>query len=164
MKGRVRMMVNFTYGYLSAQLELSVWIPRLPLQIEVSDTELSQIKGWRVPVMAAGQRYSAGGFWWVWLAHTFSLSMNVWIKNTSFLFKNLLYSWIKNASSLYRHSLFLLCFVQWHNRHRVHFKKCFKNTIAVPINGHASVAPAWFARPAYCLFSKWRFWFPSWHP
>uniref|UniRef100_A0A3Q3VNI8 Uncharacterized protein n=1 Tax=Mola mola TaxID=94237 RepID=A0A3Q3VNI8_MOLML len=56
MKGRVKMMVNFTYGYLSAQLELNVWIPRLPLQIEVSDTELSQIKGWRVPIMATGQR------------------------------------------------------------------------------------------------------------
>nr|XP_020446383.1 transmembrane protein 132C isoform X3 [Monopterus albus] len=50
MKGKVMMMVNFTYGYLSAQLELTVWIPRLPLQIEVSDTELSQIKGWRVPI------------------------------------------------------------------------------------------------------------------
>uniref|UniRef100_A0A8C6UYV0 Si:dkeyp-14d3.1 n=1 Tax=Neogobius melanostomus TaxID=47308 RepID=A0A8C6UYV0_9GOBI len=56
MKGRVRMMVNFTYGYLSAQLELSVWIPRLPLQMEVSDTELSQIKGWRVPITASTQR------------------------------------------------------------------------------------------------------------
>ncbi|KAK7934237.1 hypothetical protein WMY93_005133 [Mugilogobius chulae] len=56
MKGRVRMMVNFTYGYLSAQLELSVWIPRLPLQMEVSDTELSQIKGWRVPITANTQR------------------------------------------------------------------------------------------------------------
>uniref|UniRef100_A0AAQ6IT59 Uncharacterized protein n=1 Tax=Anabas testudineus TaxID=64144 RepID=A0AAQ6IT59_ANATE len=56
MKGKVRMMVNFTYGYLSAQLELSVWIPRLPLQIEVSDTELSQIKGWRVPIMTSTQR------------------------------------------------------------------------------------------------------------
>ena len=58
MKGKVKMMVNFTYGYLSAQLELNVWIPRLPLQIEVSDTELSQIKGWRVPIMAPSQRYS----------------------------------------------------------------------------------------------------------
>ncbi|TNM90211.1 hypothetical protein fugu_004445, partial [Takifugu bimaculatus] len=56
MKGKVRMMVNFTYGYLSAQLELNVWIPRLPLQIEVSDTELSQIKGWRVPTTAPSQR------------------------------------------------------------------------------------------------------------
>lgn len=58
MKGRVKMMVNFTYGYLSAQLELNVWIPRLPLQIDVSDTELSQIKGWRVPITASTQRYN----------------------------------------------------------------------------------------------------------
>lgn len=58
MKGKVKMMVNFTYGYLSAQLELNVWIPRLPLQIEVSDTELSQIRGWRVPIAANSQRYS----------------------------------------------------------------------------------------------------------
>ncbi|XP_044222416.1 transmembrane protein 132C [Thunnus albacares] len=56
MKGKVKMTVNFTYGYLSAQLELNVWIPRLPLQIEVSDTELSQIKGWRVPIIASSQR------------------------------------------------------------------------------------------------------------
>ncbi|XP_054587333.1 transmembrane protein 132C isoform X1 [Nothobranchius furzeri] len=56
MKGKVKMMVNFTYEYLDAQLELSVWIPRLPLQIEVSDTELSQIRGWRVPIAASGQR------------------------------------------------------------------------------------------------------------
>uniref|UniRef100_A0A672PQX8 Transmembrane protein 132C n=1 Tax=Sinocyclocheilus grahami TaxID=75366 RepID=A0A672PQX8_SINGR len=54
--GRVRMMVNFTYSYLSAQLEVSVWMPRLPLQIEMSDPELSQIRSWRVPVDAANQR------------------------------------------------------------------------------------------------------------
>lgn len=45
------MVVNFTYSYMSAQLELNVWIPRLPLQIEVSDPELSQIKSWRVPIV-----------------------------------------------------------------------------------------------------------------
>ncbi|XP_077456371.1 transmembrane protein 132D [Stigmatopora argus] len=50
-KGKVKMVVNFTYSYLSAQLELNVWMPRLPLQIEVSDTELSQIKSWRVPIL-----------------------------------------------------------------------------------------------------------------
>ncbi|XP_050948511.1 transmembrane protein 132C isoform X2 [Labeo rohita] len=55
-RGRVRMMVNFTYSYLSAQLEVSVWMPRLPLQIEMSDPELSQIRSWRVPVDAASQR------------------------------------------------------------------------------------------------------------
>lgn len=58
MKGKVKMTVNFTYGHLSAQLELNVWIPRLPLQIEVSDTELSQIRGWRVPILTPSQRYS----------------------------------------------------------------------------------------------------------
>ncbi|KAJ8260702.1 hypothetical protein COCON_G00164250, partial [Conger conger] len=55
-RGRVRVAVNFTYGPLSSQLEMSVWAPRLPLQIEVSDPELSQIKGWRVPVAPGDQR------------------------------------------------------------------------------------------------------------
>ncbi|KAJ8379930.1 hypothetical protein SKAU_G00007080 [Synaphobranchus kaupii] len=56
MRGKVKMAVNFTYSYLSAQLEMTVWIPRLPLQIEMSDSELSQIKGWRVPIMGGNQR------------------------------------------------------------------------------------------------------------
>uniref|UniRef100_A0A8D2ZNH3 Transmembrane protein 132D n=1 Tax=Scophthalmus maximus TaxID=52904 RepID=A0A8D2ZNH3_SCOMX len=51
--GKVKMMVNFTYSYLSAQLELNVWMPQLPLLIEVSDTELSQIKSWRVPILTS---------------------------------------------------------------------------------------------------------------
>uniref|UniRef100_A0A8C8A879 Transmembrane protein 132D n=1 Tax=Oryzias sinensis TaxID=183150 RepID=A0A8C8A879_9TELE len=52
-KGKVKMAVNFTYSYLSAQLELNVWIPQLPLQIELSDSELSQIKSWRVPILTS---------------------------------------------------------------------------------------------------------------
>ncbi|XP_031426160.1 transmembrane protein 132C isoform X2 [Clupea harengus] len=52
MRGRQSLMVNFTYLYLSTQLELTVWVPRLPLQIDVSDTELSQVKGWRVPILS----------------------------------------------------------------------------------------------------------------
>ncbi|XP_051525801.1 transmembrane protein 132D-like [Myxocyprinus asiaticus] len=51
-QGRLRMLVNFTYSYLSAQLEMKVWFPRLPLDIELSDTELSQIKSWRIPIMS----------------------------------------------------------------------------------------------------------------
>ncbi|XP_077078907.1 transmembrane protein 132D [Siphateles boraxobius] len=51
-QGRVRMLVNFTYSYLSAQLEMRVWFPLLPLDIEVSDPELSQIKNWRIPIMS----------------------------------------------------------------------------------------------------------------
>ncbi|NXH83368.1 T132D protein, partial [Edolisoma coerulescens] len=52
MKGKMNVIVNFTYQHLSAPLEMTVWIPRLPLQIEVSDTELNQIKGWRVPIIS----------------------------------------------------------------------------------------------------------------
>ncbi|XP_066055857.1 transmembrane protein 132D [Chamaea fasciata] len=52
MRGKVNVIVNFTYQHLSAPLEMTVWIPRLPLQIEVSDTELNQIKGWRVPIIS----------------------------------------------------------------------------------------------------------------
>ncbi|XP_068167740.1 transmembrane protein 132C [Antennarius striatus] len=56
MKGRMRMAVNFTYGFLGGRLELSVWIPRLPLQIDVSDTELSPVRGWRVPAPGDAHR------------------------------------------------------------------------------------------------------------
>ncbi|KAM4615725.1 transmembrane protein 132D [Polymixia lowei] len=51
MRGRQSLAVNFTYLHLSAQLLLTVWVPKLPLQIDVSDTELSQVKGWRVPII-----------------------------------------------------------------------------------------------------------------
>ncbi|XP_028852651.1 transmembrane protein 132C isoform X2 [Denticeps clupeoides] len=52
MRGRQSLLVNFSYLYLHTQLQLTVWVPRLPLQIDVSDTELSQVKGWRVPIVA----------------------------------------------------------------------------------------------------------------
>ncbi|XP_078141503.1 transmembrane protein 132C [Centroberyx gerrardi] len=51
MRGRQSLAVNFTFLHLSAQLQLTVWVPKLPLQIDVSDTELSQVKGWRVPIV-----------------------------------------------------------------------------------------------------------------
>ncbi|XP_044190576.1 transmembrane protein 132C [Thunnus albacares] len=55
-RGKSRVMLNFTYGFLSTQLEMNVWMPRLPLRIDVADTELSQIKGWRVPVTTGNRR------------------------------------------------------------------------------------------------------------
>ncbi|KAJ1094707.1 hypothetical protein NDU88_007758 [Pleurodeles waltl] len=48
MKSKVDAIVNFTYQHFTAQLEIAVWLPRLPLQLEISDTELSQVKGWRI--------------------------------------------------------------------------------------------------------------------
>lgn len=56
MKSKVDTIVNFTYQHFTTQLEVTVWVPRLPLQIEISDTELSQIKGWRIPV-TSNKRY-----------------------------------------------------------------------------------------------------------
>ncbi|XP_038200384.2 transmembrane protein 132B [Arvicola amphibius] len=50
MKSKVGTIVNFTHQHFTSQVEVTVWVPRLPLQIEISDTELSQIKGWRIPV------------------------------------------------------------------------------------------------------------------
>ncbi|XP_036679277.1 transmembrane protein 132B [Balaenoptera musculus] len=50
MKSKVDTIVNFTHQHFTSQLEITVWAPRLPLQVEISDTELSQIKGWRIPV------------------------------------------------------------------------------------------------------------------
>ncbi|XP_021113316.1 transmembrane protein 132B isoform X2 [Heterocephalus glaber] len=50
MKSKVDTVVNFTHQHFTSQVEVTVWAPRLPLQIEISDTELSQIKGWRIPV------------------------------------------------------------------------------------------------------------------
>nr|XP_060641585.1 transmembrane protein 132D [Anolis sagrei ordinatus] len=52
MKGKTSVLVHFMYQHLSAALEMTVWVPRLPLQIEVSDTELNQIKGWRIPIVS----------------------------------------------------------------------------------------------------------------
>lgn len=56
MRGQQSLAVNFTYLHLSAQLHFTVWVPKLPLQIDVSDTELSQVKGWRVPIVT-NKRY-----------------------------------------------------------------------------------------------------------
>ncbi|XP_061732670.1 transmembrane protein 132C [Nerophis ophidion] len=56
-RGKRGVMLNFTYSFLSAQLEMSVWMPRLPLFIDMADPELSQIRGWRVPGMKGKKRY-----------------------------------------------------------------------------------------------------------
>eukprot|EP00062_Callorhinchus_milii_P011578 gi/632958124/ref/XP_007894856.1/ PREDICTED: transmembrane protein 132E [Callorhinchus milii] len=50
-RGSMNARVVFSYEHLSAPLELTVWVPKLPLQIELSDGKLSQVKGWRVPIL-----------------------------------------------------------------------------------------------------------------
>ncbi|KAJ8266361.1 hypothetical protein GJAV_G00129530, partial [Gymnothorax javanicus] len=50
-RGSMNARVIFSYEHLSAPLELTVWVPKLPLQVELSDSKLSFIKGWRVPIL-----------------------------------------------------------------------------------------------------------------
>ncbi|XP_061461129.1 transmembrane protein 132E isoform X2 [Rhineura floridana] len=50
-RGSMNAGVSFTYEHLTALLEMTVWVPKLPLHIELSDLRLSQVKGWRVPVL-----------------------------------------------------------------------------------------------------------------
>ncbi|XP_072099359.1 transmembrane protein 132E isoform X1 [Mobula birostris] len=50
-QGSMNARIMFDYEYLSAALELTVWVPKIPLQIELSDRKLSQVKGWRVPIL-----------------------------------------------------------------------------------------------------------------
>uniref|UniRef100_A0A4X2LE62 Transmembrane protein 132E n=1 Tax=Vombatus ursinus TaxID=29139 RepID=A0A4X2LE62_VOMUR len=50
-RGSMNARVTFRYDLLSAPLEMTVWVPKLPLHIELSDAQLSQVKGWRVPIL-----------------------------------------------------------------------------------------------------------------
>nr|XP_008123055.1 PREDICTED: transmembrane protein 132E [Anolis carolinensis] len=50
--GSMNAGVSFGYEHLSALLEVTVWVPRIPLRVELSDPHLSQVKGWRIPIVA----------------------------------------------------------------------------------------------------------------
>lgn len=61
-RGSMNARVVFSYEHLSAPLELTVWVPKLPLVVELSDSTLSFIKGWRVPILPDRR--------WGWAPHT----------------------------------------------------------------------------------------------
>jgi transmembrane protein 132 len=44
------------YGQLSSVIYMRVWIPELPLDVDLSDTKLSQIVGWRIPASSTQMR------------------------------------------------------------------------------------------------------------
>ncbi|XP_076867226.1 transmembrane protein 132E isoform X2 [Brachyhypopomus gauderio] len=50
-RGSMNARVIFSYEHLSAALELTVWVPRLPLRLQLSDSRLAFVKGWRVPIL-----------------------------------------------------------------------------------------------------------------
>ncbi|XP_030078077.1 transmembrane protein 132A isoform X2 [Microcaecilia unicolor] len=46
-RGALKVRVDFWYERLWTSLHLRVWVPLLPLRVEVSDIHLEQIRGWR---------------------------------------------------------------------------------------------------------------------
>ncbi|KAM5248233.1 transmembrane protein 132A [Ctenodactylus gundi] len=48
-RGAEAVRVDFWWRRLRASLRLTVWAPRLPLHIELTDSTLEQVRGWRVP-------------------------------------------------------------------------------------------------------------------
>lgn len=53
-RGARGVRVDFWWRRLRAALRLTVWVPLLPLRIELTDTTLEQVRGWRVPGPAEG--------------------------------------------------------------------------------------------------------------
>ncbi|XP_008591211.1 PREDICTED: transmembrane protein 132A [Galeopterus variegatus] len=53
-RGAQGVRVDFWWRRLRASLRLTVWAPMLPLRIELTDTTLEQVRGWRVPGPAEG--------------------------------------------------------------------------------------------------------------
>ncbi|XP_057583883.1 transmembrane protein 132A isoform X1 [Hippopotamus amphibius kiboko] len=53
-RGAREVRVDFWWRRLRASLRLTVWAPVLPLRIELTDTTLEQVRGWRVPGPAEG--------------------------------------------------------------------------------------------------------------
>ncbi|CAK7307698.1 Transmembrane protein 132A [Vulpes lagopus] len=48
-RGAQGVQVDFWWRRLRASLQMTVWAPLLPLRIELTDTTLEQVRGWRVP-------------------------------------------------------------------------------------------------------------------
>ncbi|XP_004389368.1 transmembrane protein 132A [Trichechus manatus latirostris] len=62
-RGARGVRVDFWWRRLRASLRLTVWAPLLPLHIELTDTTLEQVRGWRAPgpTEGAAEPESAGG-------------------------------------------------------------------------------------------------------
>ncbi|XP_017655515.1 transmembrane protein 132A isoform X3 [Nannospalax galili] len=55
-RGAKGVRVDFWWRRLRTSLRLTVWAPLLPLHIELTDTTLEQVRGWRVPGPSEGQQ------------------------------------------------------------------------------------------------------------
>ncbi|XP_025016428.1 transmembrane protein 132C-like [Tetranychus urticae] len=48
-RGSSNATISIKYGTYTGQANFVVWMPKLPLEVRVSDSKLSQIKGWKIP-------------------------------------------------------------------------------------------------------------------
>ena len=48
-RGALKATIDVKYGTFSGYEHFTVWMPKIPLEIELGDSKLSQIKSWRVP-------------------------------------------------------------------------------------------------------------------
>ncbi|XP_035212017.1 transmembrane protein 132C-like [Stegodyphus dumicola] len=61
-RGSQNASILVKYGTYTGQAHFLVWMPELPLTIRISDTKLSQIKGWRTPHLQRGKPVTSLGF------------------------------------------------------------------------------------------------------
>ncbi|CAL1289115.1 unnamed protein product [Larinioides sclopetarius] len=59
-RGSQNASILVKYGSYTGQAHFLVWMPELPLIIRISDTKLSQIKGWRTPHLQRGKPVNLG--------------------------------------------------------------------------------------------------------
>src|SRR6218665_494493 len=55
-RGSSSVTVITKYGRHTKFLFFQVWMPEIPLEVTLSDPQLSQIKGWKVPNQPTGSR------------------------------------------------------------------------------------------------------------
>lgn len=48
-RGSANATVTVKYGTYTGLARFTVWVPDFPLEVQVEDLRLSQIKGWKVP-------------------------------------------------------------------------------------------------------------------
>ena len=48
-RGALEASIDVKYGSFSGNEKFTVWMPKVPMNIELGDTKLSQVKSWRIP-------------------------------------------------------------------------------------------------------------------
>ena len=55
-RGALSAKIGVKYGSLAGEVTLTIWMAEMPLKVEMDDSRLSQIKGWKVGRSFGGKR------------------------------------------------------------------------------------------------------------